>query len=1261
MRFAARLLAALLTLMIALLLFGALLASSESGLRWTYRLAVQFTPGQLSIDEMHGRLLGPLRLGGIHYTRGDTRIDIGRLELEWAPRELLVRTLHIKRFLLEDFKLSYVAAEEQPTSQDAFSLPTLSLPFYLRADEISLRHLLVHERRADVTKFELTEARLAATWRGDDGEIKQLYVAAPRYQFSAAGSVRSTAGYPLDLALQWRIDGGDYGIWSAGGRAHGDMNRLRIEQRIDAPIALTVKGELTSLVDAPSWDIHLAASGFSLRDIRGDWPDLRIGGLLRSSGRLNALHAQVSGTLRTAQQGITLDHKLNLHYEHDVLTVRRLRTAHGDSAGELSVRGRIEQVTTQPRAAIDGEWRRLRWPLDGEAAMSSEAGGFKLNGDLQGYTARVRADIGGGNIPRGAWTLAGSGTRERFTIAELKGAVLDGKVHGTGELRWQPQVEIALAWQADALNPAARWPAWPGAVYLTGSAQGAIRDGASEFALDLVDMHGRLLDHPFTGAARAHMQGDRLELTRFELQSGTARAQASGTLAQEWDAAWSVTADDLAALLPDAGGALRGGGRVSGARAAPLFTASLRGERLRFREHSVAEVRVVATLDTASAVPSTVDIDAADIQAQGRAIDRVALRAEGTVDHHSLRATLAAPAANLELAAAGGYRDGLWEGALERLAVDTGQLGRWTTRAPIMLSAGARQARIDPLCLTRGAAEVCAAGEWQTNHGWRATSSARAIPLAMVQPLLPAQADIQGDVEFDAEAVADAAGLITGRADVQLNEGVVKQAFLKPEDNIDVAFRGGRVSVRLDNVALQVIAAFALEQGGAIAGEVHVSRRGLPAPVGGGDTDVAGTLGGRLTANVEDLSVLPLFVPMLENTQGQFNLAFGVEGSWDEPQLKGQAVLARASAELPAYGLKLAEIGATLRAHDRGHVSIEAKARSGEGNVSLRGNVRREDNAEWRTRVTVSGDRVEVMHTSEMRIIASPDLRLTVRGNRIDLTGEVTIPDALIEPRELRGAVSESDDAIIMSAGGEATPQSRWQIHAQIRVRLGEAVRFNGFGLRTRLTGDITLMDEPEQPTNAKGELRVTEGEYRAYGQELTIERGRLLFFGGPVDNPGLDVRAVRKVEDVTAGLLVRGTLKAPEVSIFSEPAMAETDSLSYLVLGRPASQATRAEGQQMYGAAAALGLLGGSLLGNQLGKRFGIDDVRIEAGGGFGEGALVIRHYLSPKIYVSYGMGLFENFNVFIVRYQLSKLWAVQAESGTESSADIIYTIERN
>jgi translocation and assembly module TamB len=107
-------------------------------------------------------------------------------------------------------------------------------------------------------------------------------------------------------------------------------------------------------------------------------------------------------------------------------------------------------------------------------------------------------------------------------------------------------------------------------------------------------------------------------------------------------------------------------------------------------------------------------------------------------------------------------------------------------------------------------------------------------------------------------------------------------------------------------------------------------------------------------------------------------------------------------------------------------------------------------------------------------------------------------------------------------------------------------------------------------------------------------------------------------------------------------------------------NQATNTQGQQMYGAALSLGLAGSGLLASQIGQRFGIDQLTVESGGSFGTGALVIRHYLSPKLYISYGVGLVEHLNIFLMRYQISRIWALEAESGTQSGADLLYTLEK-
>ena len=219
---------------------------------------------------------------------------------------------------------------------------------------------------------------------------------------------------------------------------------------------------------------------------------------------------------------------------------------------------------------------------------------------------------------------------------------------------------------------------------------------------------------------------------------------------------------------------------------------------------------------------------------------------------------------------------------------------------------------------------------------------------------------------------------------------------------------------------------------------------------------------------------------------------------------------------------------------------------------------------------------------------------------------------------------------------------------------------FLGFGFEGRLGGSLLLEEEPGQLTKASGEINVLEGRYRAYGQRLEIERGRLVFAGGPLTNPGLDLRAVRHVNAITAGVKVKGSLAEPQLELFSSPAMGQTDMLSYLILGRPMETATGEEGAMIANAALAVGLGGGDKLARVVGDRFGLDEMRVESSEQGDQASLVVGRFLTPKIYVSYGVGLIEAINTFTVRYQISDQWHIKAESGESQGADIFYTIDR-
>jgi translocation and assembly module TamB len=122
---------------------------------------------------------------------------------------------------------------------------------------------------------------------------------------------------------------------------------------------------------------------------------------------------------------------------------------------------------------------------------------------------------------------------------------------------------------------------------------------------------------------------------------------------------------------------------------------------------------------------------------------------------------------------------------------------------------------------------------------------------------------------------------------------------------------------------------------------------------------------------------------------------------------------------------------------------------------------------------------------------------------------------------------------------------------------------------------------------------------------------------------------------------------------------MTESEALAYLLLGHPLGQASPQEGSLLANAATSLGLKGGNLIAKRLATRFGLESATLESSGGLDQTSLVLGKYLSPRLYVAYGIGLFEPINTFRIRYIMNKQFTLQAESGTGTSADILYTRE--
>ena len=161
--------------------------------------------------------------------------------------------------------------------------------------------------------------------------------------------------------------------------------------------------------------------------------------------------------------------------------------------------------------------------------------------------------------------------------------------------------------------------------------------------------------------------------------------------------------------------------------------------------------------------------------------------------------------------------------------------------------------------------------------------------------------------------------------------------------------------------------------------------------------------------------------------------------------------------------------------------------------------------------------------------------------------------------------------------------------------------------------------------------------------------------------DPGIDVRASRTATDgIVAGVEVAGTLRVPVLTVFSDPALPEIETLSYIMVGAPWSEATSTESTRITNAAAAEGLRRSNALTSRIAPRLGLSEVRVQADGPLEEASLVAGRQFSSRLYVSYGVGLFQPVSTFRIRYLLSQRWTFLAESGAATGADLLFRIER-
>ena len=1197
----------------------------------------------LSWSKAEGPLAGPLVLHDLDFRYEDLHFTARRALLDPDIRPLLGRKLRLDALEINDARLELGPSEDTPFELPRWPdvLPAIELPLALQADRIVIDRLRIAPHDAPVVDLRRIRGGIEAA----DGEFRAtaLEVEGNLGDFRIDGHYLPRQDYRTDLTVRALLPARPGQAPARLGLvARGDLAHMQVALTSHSPQPLRANLVFDGRQD-PTWQLSARSEQLDLGQLvpaqyMAQAPEPLV---LDFTARGRGGNAQLRGRVRQGDRELVLAPS-NLALDNQVLTASPLVVeAFG---GRVRLQGKADFSDAQNpgfRAAVIAE--QLTWtPQPDPAAPGVAPEPMHLKQARLGVAGSLKnwAAIGNAEVARAAQDASLDfdvrGNDQQASIERFKATTPGGTLDLAGSAAWAPE----LAWDVSAtlagFDPGYFLPGWDGnlsgTLASTGKQLPATAAGDElrvEAKVDLPQLRGHLRGRAVDARARFAVQGTQGE-GELRLQLGDSRVEAKGKVGDRLDVDARLEPLHLSDLLPGASGSLAGTARLRGTPSQPDISADLHGDSLQWDDWKVSQLSLGGHLPWRGD-DGSLQLRASAVEA-GLLLDQLRIDARGSLQNLKLDAAVRNELGELVLAGSVHQAGSAWRGELASLRVAPVKGAPWQLRQPAAFGVQGSRFTLADACLgSETGGGLCIGADWP-REGLRLSGDA--LPLALVQPWLPPNAGrrmyLRGDVTLD--------GHLRPRGKAW--EGSFKVASL--EGGIRLGDNARGELVRYDHFSLDVDM-----QPGAINGYLGIGFQGdgfVDARVQTGwEADAA--LTGELYLNMSRLYWMELFSPDLVRPKGLVEGHVSLRGTRAQPSLGGEAKLSDFSGEFPALGLTLSDGSGRFSAQPDGSARIAAEVNTGgEGKLRVEGGLSWFGDAQP-LQLHIAGDNVLVSNTSELRVVANPDLDFTLAGTAMELRGSVHVPEAAIDLERLDRGTSASEDVVVLDpVDPEETRTS--PLDMDLAVSLGDKVKMSGFGLKGALTGRMQVRARPGHEMTANGGLEVS-GRYKAYGQDLTITDGQLLWNHGIVSDPRINIRAQRAIGEVTAGIHVTGRAQQPRVDVWSDPAMSQSEALAYLVLGRSLSMASSDQAQQVNAASAALSA-GSGLIAAQVGARLGLDDAGVSQSRALGGAVIGVGKYITPKLYVGYGVSLIGSGSVLTLKYLLRRGFDVEVESST-------------
>jgi translocation and assembly module TamB len=1291
-----------LVISLALVLGCYWLMATPTGSDWLIRTLANRAPETFAVQSVEGRLTDELILSGValHWDGGE--VSIGRLGWRWRATGLLHRNVRIRSLSLDDVTLVTQSRPDEPDTPLDFSWPELPGwldKLHVALDEVQVQRLTWKQPDAEpfyvegvATKARWARRRLRIPWLTvlcDAGTVTARLEAdwrRQRLQLQAAALLKTSPGNDIPMLLAGSAQPAQQPETLAGRLILSGHSPMAGSWQLATPYALAPtdvslkdldlrslsgngtlhgKAQLDWAQAEPQLDLTATLKDLDLMTLTGQATNLS--GSLAFKGGLEAFEGQLA-LANQARDWRKLELKTSFSGSPDVLNLSRLKILglDGEIGGELTAHWAPEMVIqgTFTGRGLNPEAAGLTWPgqinLQAEGTWSrpqtgpvtAELQAKLLPSTLRGYPLRggIDARLQGQDLQIKALDLQSRGVdvsargrlKQRIDfnakVEDLAGLLpeLAGAVQGRGWVRWR---DHQLAGQITGNGRNLRYD--PLRIQRLNFAASLADNRTGTLKADLAGIKHDQLDIPSVtlqgqGRLDRHSLSARITLpkqTRLQL------AAVGGYTASRWQGSLTELS------LQDTVGSLR----LASPAALTVSQRELRLDALRLTGKGDEQLSAHAQLQfsplTGNAALDWQNIRLAhaqpwiaDAKLTGTSTGKGAWRQTGK-ETFDLSA---------ELQLAGRFEQ-------ERLQLELNNAAASVHWNPDRLRADVTADLKDGGAL-QGFLEGGRSARMALPEQARWELSCSALNLERLAPWLPPDIQVKGILSGTSEGKLLADRNMIAAGQIRITDGYVLSRNDSGQVSVPVQTAAANWSWR--DQSLTGTTNLQLGDYGRLQGQYRLP---IPArlPVTPQDK---GPLEVTLEGRSAELGLLSVLMPgVVQETRGRIEINLHAGGTWGQPRLEGQARLLEAGAYLPVAGIELRDVGLVARLDGDRILLDSLSLRSGDGTLRGAGSLQLQDWKPGTYDLTLKGARVQLINLPELQVLADPELRMTGSPAGIKVAGTIGLPEVMIRDNKKPSVVSPSEDVVIIGQEIPEKQRSDFNIQADIKLELGDHVLVKASGLDARLSGALRLTAIGAKALNAEGRITVAEGQYAAYGTRLDITRGNLLF-NGSLDQPTLDILALRTVGKVKAGVQVSGTPRSPVVKLTSDPAMSDSDRLAYIVLGR-ATARNAGEADLLMTAGGVLLSQGESVvLRDRLKRSLGVDVLGIEQGttqDDVSGSMLTIGKYLSPSLYVSIGQSLFTNTQAFRLRYSLGERWELESTTGEESGVDLFYKIE--